>query len=141
VSELAARSELPAGQDAAGYGQLLGKYLEVRSVEQSYQGARPAMVITGAIRTPSGVHDAAEVRRSFLDSLDAVLAILAGAGARHFHHPELVIHGQALVDPVPGAEFTGIECLVRISLYREVLSGIVACHGQAQRRSAAVGEV
>src|ERR1700677_2970649 len=115
----AAGRGLPAVQDTAGYGQLLGQYLEVRSVSQDFQAARPAMVITGALRPAAGVDDAGAVRRSFLDSLDAVLAILAEAGARHYHHPELIMHGQALVDPGPDGEVTGLECLIRISLYRE----------------------
>jgi len=76
----------------------------------------PLLRIEGSLKPDVHARTPSALRHSFLDSLDAVIAILDAAGARWDEHPGLRFRGNATTGRDGKPEFSQIECLVELRL-------------------------
>lgn len=96
------------------YGDVLGRYIWVNAVSvDAWQGS---LRIDGLLKPDPDAADVAALRRSFLDSLDAVMRILEAAGVTWAQHPDVQISGMAQHRIDGGQEFARMECRVEMYL-------------------------
>jgi hypothetical protein len=119
VSEIEVRSSLPEKPAAPGaWSALLGRYLRVDSVLAD--GWNMTLQIEGALAPWPGPEAAAlgpvALRRAYLDSLEAVIALLETAGARWQRHPQVFIAGEVQHRMDGGQEFCRMEGRVTLDL-------------------------
>ena len=73
--------------------ELLERYLWISEIRVDYPGIE--MVVRGMVRPNEAAGSPAELRKSFLESFETVMALLAEVGARHSRHPDFRIGGRA----------------------------------------------
>lgn len=116
MSELVVRPSLPEVPTAESVGAMLGRYLQVTSVEVDFTSRR-TLRIDGLLCHDPDAGTPAAIRRSFLDSLDAVIAIMDAAGARWMYHPQVFIAGEVLHRLDGSQEFARIEGRVTLNFW------------------------
>ena len=106
--EIASRGGLPAVPTMESFGTLLGRYMWVNAVSLDW-GWPGTVRIEGNLKPDFSAKTPSAVRRSLLDSLDAVMAILDAAGAQWESHPDLQISGRVMHLSDGKQEFAAIE--------------------------------
>jgi hypothetical protein len=117
MSEMAQRSSLPAVPSTQSFGDLLGRYMWVQEVAMDWGWMNGVLTIRGNLKPDPDAASPSALRRSFLDSLDAVMAIMEAAGAKWESHPEVEIVGSAIHKLGGGQEFAGIECRCKLEIF------------------------
>ena len=116
MSELAVHGSLPAVPTVETFGALLGRYMWIHEVRFGW-GFGNSLAILGHLKPDPAAANPSALRRSFLDSLDAVIAIMEAAGVKWERHPEVAIRGEAIHRLDGGWEFAGIECLCEMAVF------------------------
>lgn len=115
TGEIAARSGLPAVPTAETFSALLGRYMWVSAVSLDW-GWPGTVRVEGNLKPGLKAKTPSAVRRSLMESLDAVMAILDAAGAQWESHPDVQICGQVVHLGTGKQEFAAIEGRVEFRL-------------------------
>lgn len=94
VNEIKVRGTPPALPTPESLGALLGRFLQVESIEVDWYTRE--IRIDGLLVLAREVADAADFRRALLESLDAVIALVAEAGVSWVDHPHVFIAGDVI---------------------------------------------
>lgn len=116
ASALEVRSTLPEVPTAESFSALLGNYMQISAVHFDVRWPPPLLRVEGSLKPDLRARTPSALRHSFLDSLDAVIAILDAGGAQWDEHPGLRYRGKAGTDRNGAPVFSEIECLVELRL-------------------------
>lgn len=102
-------------QDLTTLRELLGRYLWITEIRVDYPGVE--VTIRGMIKPDENADSPMALRRSFLDSFETVMALLAELGAQHSSHPDFRIGGRAQHRFDGSVGFTQMTCDVEFRLF------------------------
>ena len=123
-AELARReiSHIEATPALPGIGAVLDQYMWVHTISHVpmtdlMTGRRwQLLTIQGIIKPDLEAPDASSLRRGFLESFEAIVAVLDEAGAKWGRHPEFVIGGKVCTEKDGLQSFREVEANVCLEL-------------------------
>lgn len=102
-------------QDLTTLRDLLGRYLWITEIRVDYPGIE--VTVRGMVKPNEDADSAVALRRSFLESFETVMALLAELGARHSSHPDFRIGGRAQHRVDGTDDFVQMTCDVEFHLF------------------------